>query len=225
MAPEPRIDAIVFDLDGTIIDTEPSAARALVACFKNWGVTLDPTDAVYVTGRTWGSAFDYLLGKYAVPVTRDEVVRTVLEAYRETLEGELVVVPGAVEAIRSLAAKYPLALVSGSGRAEILWALRKLGVESCFRAIFGAEDYPRSKPAPDGYLKALAALGVKGENAVAFEDSNAGIASALDAGMWVVAISATNHFAQNIDRAHQHVRDLTDVNPAWIEKVGRTFRK
>lgn len=218
--PPVTIDTLLFDLDGTIIDTEPSAAEAIRDCFGGWGIRVTAEDASFVTGRTWASAFDFLLSRYSVPVSREKVVDTVMAAYRDTLERDLHVVPGSVAAIQALAGsgRFRLGLVSGSGRSEILWALKKLGIADHFEVILGAEDYPRSKPAPDGYAKALSVLGSRSERGLVFEDSTAGIASARAAGLWVVAITATNHFAQDTSKAHGAIIDLTAVDANWIEK-------
>lgn len=213
------LDTVIFDLDGTLIDTEPSAAAAIRDCFAAWGITPRHEDADFVTGRTWSSAFDYLFKKYRIPVPAEEASRAMMRRYRERIESKLEVVPGGAEAVRNLAGKFRLGLVSGSGRAEILWALGKLGITEHFDVILGAEDYPRSKPEPDGYLKALNLMNSKPERGLVFEDSHPGIASARAAGLWVVAITGTNHLRQDTSAAHHHIADLTPVNPEWLEKL------
>lgn len=211
--------AVIFDLDGTIVDTEIAAARAIQETFASWGVRPSAEDSAFVTGRTWATAFDHLFGIYPVPVARAEAEAAVLDAYRRLLDTELPVVPGAVEAIRALAQELPLALVSGSHRREILWALGKIGVLSHFRFVLGAEDYPRSKPAPDGYARAIRDLGIDPARTLIFEDSTAGIASALAVGSQVVAITGTNHFGQDTSGAHHAIADLRGVDGAWVRRV------
>ncbi len=211
--------AILFDLDGTIIDTEKNAAETLSRCFASWGVGIDGDDARYVTGRTWETAMDYLVSKYSLPVSRDVALKTALHEYRKSIEESLSVVPGSVAAIHALSASFPLALVSGSQRSDIQWALTKLGVLSCFRFVLGAEDYPRSKPAPDGYLRALELLKTPASATLIFEDSEAGIASALAAGATVVAVTCTNHFNQDVSPAHHIIPNLTGVDAAWVKKL------
>ena len=215
-----KFQAVLFDLDGTLIDTEPTAATAIRRSFEDRGIHLEPSDDHFVTGRTWESAFDYLLSKYKLPVSRQIAEKEVLRAYREALENELVVVSGGVEAVIRLAETLPLALVSGSHRSEILWALRKLGILDHFQAILGAEDYPRSKPAPDGYLAAICQLGVQSNCCLIFEDSQPGITSGRSAGAWVIAVTGTNHFKQDTSLAHGHIQDLTPVTTEWVNALG-----
>lgn len=216
-----KIDTIIFDLDGTLIDTEPSAAEAIGQCFRRWGITIAAEDAQYVTGRTWASAFDFLFSRYHVPLAREKATEEMLRAYRQTLEKQLHIVPGSVDAVKALAGKYRIGLVSGSHRQEILWALNKLQIIDHFEVILGAEDYPKSKPHPDGYLKAVDLFGAHPKKTLVFEDSTAGIDSALAAGLWVVAITATNHFGQNTSKAHDQIRDLSGVTTEWVQRFSQ----
>jgi len=214
-----QIHGILFDLDGTIIDTELTAARSLESVFKDWNISLDPEDSTYVTGRKWESAFQYLFQKYSIPVSLDEAKQKIMSRYRETLQIHLPTVPGSVEAVRALAPHYPLALVSGSSRRDILWALNELKINTHFQIILGAEDYPRSKPEPDGYLQALSKLDIPPSSGLVFEDSTAGIASALAAGLWVVAITSTNHFNQETTHAHFEIQDLKGIDQNWVDHL------
>lgn len=213
-------------MDGTLVDTEPAAAAAVNRCFQTWGIQTDPDDAAFVTGRTWQSAFNYLFRKYPPPIPAHEAARAMLEEYRRSLESNLwAPVPGGPEAVRSLVGTFRLGLVSGSGRRDIVLALEELKIRECFDVIYGAEDYAQSKPSPDGYSRALETLATRPENALVFEDSEAGIASALNAGTWVVAITGTNHFSQDTSGAHLAIRDLTPVNPKWISQLRLTRRE
>lgn len=215
------IQAVLFDLDGTIVDTEPAAALAVVECFKQWGIDADLGDARYVTGRTWEVALDFFFEKYRIPVSKGEAGHAMLERYRTAMRLGITPIVGAVDSIRALAESYRLCVVSGSHRSEIEFALAHLGVGDCFEFILGAEDYPNSKPAPDGYQKALERFGFAPEQGLVFEDSHPGIESARTAGIRVVAVAQANHFGHDTGKAHDHIADLRGVDAAWV----RAFEK
>lgn len=219
MSQKIQIQTIFFDLDGTLIDTEPTAALTVQKCFEEWNIQVKPADTAYVTGRTWDSALEFLFQQYTPPLPYAAAKKQILSRYREELEKNLITVPGSVQAVETLSKTYPLALVSGSERAEILWALKKLKIDLCFQTILGAEDYPRSKPHPDGYLKAAEILQANAPQCLAFEDSTAGISSARAAGFWVAAVTSTNHFQQSLTEAHWKVPDLTPINLKWIHHL------
>ncbi len=214
-----KIQTILFDMDGTLIDTELAASQTVSESFREWKIQITPEDIAYVTGRTWESTFDHLFSKYKIPIPQSEARVQLMDRYRDHLETKLSVVPGSVEAVATLATHYPLALVSGSRRTEILWALKKLKIEQHFQVILGAEDYTRSKPHPDGYLKAIDLLRAEPQSCLVFEDSSAGIQSARSAGLWVAAITSTNHFQQDQSQAHVKIVDLTQVSVQWIQDL------
>jgi HAD superfamily hydrolase (TIGR01509 family) len=191
--------AVLFDLDGTIIDTEPAAVLALKESFREWQLVLTEEDATFITGRTWEAAALFLSQKYPIPVPVAEAKSQIVKRYGELLEQELLTVPGSVHAVESLAEDFILGLVSGSYRRQILW--------------------------PDGYLKAVELLGLEPTDCLVFEDSSAGIQSARNAGLWVVAVTSTNHFQQNLSLAHGHIKDLTAVSKRWVETFQKSIEK
>lgn len=212
------IKLILFDLDGTIIDSELASIQAILDCTKRWGVSVSREEASIVVGQKWEVAFDLLFQNHKMPLAKEEASRAIVERFQEIVRTDLAAVPGVVDAIRSFAGAFRLALVSGSHRADVLWALRKLGVEKHFELIYGAEDYAHSKPSPDGYLKALKALGVAPAEAIVFEDSVAGLASAEAAGVPAVAITCTNHFGHDQSNAQVAIADFHGVDADWVKK-------
>lgn len=212
------IKVIIFDLDGTIIDSELAAMQAILDKTKEWGVPLTREDASTVVGQKWEVAFDMLFAKHKMPLPKAEASKKIVERYQEIVRKELTVVPGVVDAIRDFAANFRLALVSGSHHADVVWALQKLGVEKHFELIYGAEDYKHSKPAPDGFLKAITTMNIAREEAIIFEDSLAGLASAKAAGIRSVAITCTNHFSHDQSNAEICIPDFGNIGSEWIKK-------
>jgi len=220
------IEAVIFDMDGTLIDSEPLAARTTLSIYEKWGISLPREEAQVVTGKTWESAFEYLFKKYPPPLAHAQAAKTILDEYHRLSSQDLVCVEGAVEFVRDIAAHRPeikLALVSGSHRATILFVLEKLDILSHFSVVLGAEDYPRSKPAPDGFLKALKLLSVSAENAMVFEDSTPGITSAKSAGIYTVAITCTNHFQQDTSLANIEIPHYGPWN--WLKFLAHVQKK
>lgn len=218
-------DAILFDLDGTLIDSESVAVLAVLECMHAYGVQVDKSDAEVLTGRKWSFAFDFIFKKYATELAakpRAKIENEIIALYHERLKTDFKTIPGAVEWVKTLVPHLRLAVVSGSSRGEITWALEKMGILSFFERIFGSEDYRESKPSPEGYLKALKELKLDPARTLIFEDSTAGITSALGANVTVVAITAANHTKQDQSHARDHIRDYTGLK---LESLSRWSAK
>ena len=218
------VKLIIFDLDGTIIDSELASLQAILDCTKEWGVKVSKEEASVVVGQKWDVAFDLLFQNHKMPLSKEEASTRIVARFKEIVRTDLTIVPGVVEAIGSFSASFRLALVSGSHRDDVLWALRKLDVERHFELIYGAEDYTHSKPSPDGYLKALRALSLAPADALVFEDSVAGLASAEAAGIPSVAITCTNHFGHDQSKALICIEDFRGIDAAWVQKRFPTKR-
>ncbi len=212
------IKVIIFDLDGTIIDSEALSLQAILDCSKKWNVPVTREEAGTVVGRKWEEAFDILFSHHKIPISREEATKQVIARFQEIIRKDVVFVPEVKRAIEDFAKDFRLALVSGSHRADVLWALEKLGVKEKFEVIYGAEDYPRSKPSPDGYLKCMKTMGVSAPECVIFEDSVPGLASAEAAGVRSVAITSTNHFKHDQSLAKELIADYCGVDSAWVKK-------
>jgi HAD superfamily hydrolase (TIGR01509 family) len=182
------IAAVVFDLDGVLVDSEQvwdEARRDVVAAHGGTWKESATTDMLGMSSPEWSR---YVAEQLQVDLTPDEVNATVLEAMLAKYREALPLLPGAREAVRRMADAFPIALATSSNREVIDLVLEGMGVTDRFRATVSSEEVARGKPAPDVYLEAARRLGVDPRTAAAIEDSANGLRSAHAAGMRVVAI-------------------------------------
>jgi HAD superfamily hydrolase (TIGR01509 family) len=185
---EGAVEAVVFDLDGVLIASEEVWDAVRERFVRERGGRYDAEVQRAMMGMNapeWSRYLHEVAGVPEEPAAIDrEVVRRLLEEYRRHLP----LLPGAVDAVRRLAARFPLGLASSSNREVIDVVLDAAGIAELFRATVSSEEVARGKPAPDVYLEAARRLGVPAERCAAVEDSHAGIRSAKAAGMRVLAI-------------------------------------
>jgi HAD superfamily hydrolase (TIGR01509 family) len=212
--------AVFFDLDGTLADTERQNAESVARALGRRGRPITDEERHFVIGHGWKEIYDHLAGAGGVDVAFDELVRLAGEERKQLVDDEgLDVLPGAVEAVRLVAARYPTAIVSGSSRDEIAMCLRALGVTELFPWFVGAEDTSRGKPAPDGYLLASRRMEVAPADCLVIEDSTAGIRAARAAGMRCVAVRAGNFARQPQDEADLVIDDLRQLDGALLARL------
>ena len=180
--------AVVFDMDGVLLDSEAAWDAAREAYTReSGGVWAESAqrDMMGMSSTEWSRFMHDALGVPAEPgqISRD-VVERMLASYRERLP----LIPGAVDAVERMAEHWPLGLASSANRPLIDMALAESGLARRFRVTVSSEEVERGKPAPDVYLEAARGLGVDPGDCAAVEDSHTGILSAAAAGMFTVAI-------------------------------------
>ena len=192
------VAGVVFDMDGVIIDSEQVWDDVREQLVRDWGGRYSSEAQRAMMGMSspeWSRYMHNDLGLAQEPEEINaEVVRRMLERYRH----DLPLLDGAVEAVRSLAASYPLAVASSSNRPLIDAVLETAGIAECFVATVSSEEVPRGKPSPDVYLEAARRLGVAPADCAAVEDSGNGIRAAKAAGMYVVAYP-NEHYAPDAE--------------------------
>lgn len=182
------IAAVVFDMDGVLTDTETiwdDVRRGLAAAD---GVPWPEGATEAMMGMSTPEWSDYLATTVGVRGTPPEVAERTIEEMATRYRQHLPTLPGAVEAVQRLSARWPLAVASSSPRRLIDTTLDTLGITANFRTSVSTEEVAAGKPAPDGYLRACELLGVEPGRAVAIEDSSNGLRSASAAGLKVVAV-------------------------------------
>ena len=185
------IEAVAFDVDGTLIESERrwEAARKEVTASAGgrWRDDAQPS----MMGLSTPEWIAYMQQELGVALEADEIRKRVLERIRGSYREQLPLIDGADEAVRRLAVRWPLAVASSSPRELIELVLELAGFGECFDVVISSEEVPRGKPAPDVYLRACELLGSGPSQTAAVEDSGAGVRSAVAAGMPVVLIPGT----------------------------------
>lgn len=217
------ISGFLFDLDGTLVDSERESGEAMArALADEHGLVIEQSDKDYVIGRSWVAIYERLAARYPqLSWNRAELIaRTAMK--RESVFAELgvTVLPGAREVLRWTRGR-PRALVTGSSRVEALQVLPHISEDAVFDAIFAAEDVPSSKPAPDGYRLAMGRLGLRPEQCVVLEDSVSGIAAGRAAGCLVIAVRAGNFGGWDQSHAHHVIDSLVELSPSLLDELAK----
>jgi HAD superfamily hydrolase (TIGR01509 family) len=183
-----NIAAVIFDLDGVLIDSEGvwDAARRQVASDHGGHWTDDATNAMIGMSSTEWSR--YMHDELGVQLQPEEISEAVVSQLERLYEQHLPLLPRAQETVRNLARTWPLGLASSANRPIIELVLKLAALEDCFKATVSSEEVAHGKPAPDVYLEAARRLGVDPQSCAAVEDSGNGIRSAKSAGMRVIAV-------------------------------------
>lgn len=181
-------EAVVFDLDGVIVDSEQVWDEVREAYAKQAGGVYPETATREMMGMSSVEWSRYMAETLRVPGTPEEINAAVVERMLARYGEAPPLIPGAVDAVRRVAARWPLGIASSSNPELIEVVVRTAGLGDVFRVAVSSQEVPRGKPAPDVYLEAARRLGVDAARCGAVEDSHNGIRSAKAAGMWVVAV-------------------------------------
>jgi HAD superfamily hydrolase (TIGR01509 family) len=215
------IEAVVFDLDGLLLDTEQVWDEVREAITRERGGRWHDRAQADMMGMSSPEWSRYMHDELGLRESPEELNRLVVERMQERYRERLPLVVGAVEAVRRLGERWPLGLASSSNRPLIDLALDEMGVAELFRATVSSEEVERGKPAPDVYFEVARRLGVRPQNVVAIEDSASGIRSANAAGMRVIAIP-NPHFPPPPDvlaEADLVLESLAELTPDAVESA------
>ncbi|SHK54066.1 haloacid dehalogenase superfamily, subfamily IA, variant 3 with third motif having DD or ED/haloacid dehalogenase superfamily, subfamily IA, variant 1 with third motif having Dx(3-4)D or Dx(3-4)E [Selenomonas ruminantium] len=207
--------AVIFDMDGVIIDSEPIHSRVKMDTFAHFDLPFDEADLVHYMGRTSRVIFGDTLQKYGrTDVTAADMAAYKHDHYLEVLEsGEIEPVPGCVEFIKKLHEKgFPIALATSSNVRAMNAVLDSFGIRKYFTSILSGGELPESKPHPAIYLISAQRLGVKPEACMVVEDTTNGIRAAKAAGMYCVAYRNPNSGEQDLSQADEIVNSFSEIN-------------
>ncbi len=216
-------EAIIFDLDGTLIDTETSDFEACKMLYKEFGITLsmDCWAEKVVGNMDYGLLFKDLLQRSNNGMTTAELQQRLYQLWDITFQ-DIKLMPGVEKLISALhTAGYPLGVGTASDQK---WAMRWLthfNLLPYFQAIANGDEISHNKPAPDIYLLVAAQLGVQPRHCLVFEDSLVGVQSAKAAGMTVIAVPS--HVTKSLDfsQADSIRYGLQTVTIEWLEAFAK----
>lgn len=197
--------AIIFDFDGTIVNSEPLILKLTqqMAALEGWTITEEEYYKTYLALDDRG-IIEHLYRSHDRRLDesrREELVEWKARKYMEAIRDGLPTFPGAVEFVRRVASRFPLAIASGSFRAEIEYLLGKINLRDSFAVLVAADEVAQSKPDPEVFIKTLAALGqavfnpsagpdsLRAAECLVVEDAAAGVDAAHAAGMKCMALA------------------------------------
>jgi HAD superfamily hydrolase (TIGR01509 family) len=212
------IDAVVFDLDGVIIDSEAIWDEVRERYVRERGGRYDAEAQRAMMGMSSTEWSRYIHDELGVDLPPEQINADVVALMEARYREHLPLVAGAREAVALMAESFPLGLASSSNRPLIDAVLDQAGLAALFAATVSSEEVPRGKPAPDVYLEAARRLAVEPKRCVAIEDSHAGIGSAKAAGMRVVAIPHPHYppDAETLAAADAVLASIAELSPGTI---------
>jgi beta-phosphoglucomutase len=206
-----EIAAVIFDMDGVIVDSEPLHERAFRLVFDEIGYThRHGVDFPSYYGKSDLIVWQDFIARHQPPHTLEELLDRKERHFATLLAEEQPIFEGVPALLERTATTFPLGLASGSRHLTIQAVLGLQGLRRHFQAVVSSEDVPRGKPAPDIFLHTAKVLGVGPERCWVIEDSAAGVAAAKAAGM--TAIGITNSLpADKLAHAHHVVRSYDEI--------------
>ena len=215
------IKAVVFDLDGVLIDSEPVWAQVREEVVVAHGGHWSPDAQPLMMGMSTAEWSAFMVADLGVRLSPAEVARVVISAMAERYREHLPLLPGAEDSVRLMGSRFVLGLASSAPRSLIDAVLDASGLRPAFAAAVSSEEVPRGKPAPDVYLEATKRLGIAPAVCAAVEDSSNGLRSAAAAGLAVIAVPRPEYppAADALRRARVVLGSLTEVTPETIAAV------
>jgi beta-phosphoglucomutase family hydrolase len=211
------IRAVIFDLDGVIVESEDAHIRAERQTFQRQNVKISAEELHAYTGTTAKAMFTELIAKYKLNTTFEEINSQKEEILLKLLDKDAEPTKGVLSLIQELKRReVKLAVGSSSTRKLVDYVLNKLNLTHAFDRIITAEDIEHSKPNPEIFLKAAAELGMKPNQCLVIEDSKLGVEAAKHAGMKCIGYHNPHSGNQDLSKADAIIDDFSKVD---IEKM------
>ena len=185
--------AVLFDLDGTLVDTERENVESVVLAARRWGVELNNDVRQFIVGHSWNEIHARIQREYGLNVEMGVLIAAAVEEKRALFATSgYQPLPGTLALVHRLHRQVGLAVVSGSSRVEVHETIAGIGLTECFQYLLGAEDYRQGKPHPEPYQTAMRLLAVAAPSCIVIEDAEPGILAGKAAGASVIAVRRGN---------------------------------
>ena len=214
----PEIEAIVFDFDGVVVDSEPLYELAEIELFKSFGVKINIEDLKDTKGLPEDRYLSIIRSRYNLNATLDELKTVGRRILKKIFTAELKYIPGFIDFYTKICRYYKTGLATSSSRSLMDWIYKNTKIKNHFQESVTADDVNHSKPLPEPYLQICRMLAVKPKNTIVIEDSINGLRSARSAGTVTIAlkgsatpieISDADYMASNYGEIETLLTDIT----------------
>ena len=210
--------AVLFDLDGVTIDTEPLYTLSEIRLFKEYGVEIPREDWLLFSGCSEEDFFNLSIARYGITENRDIFVQKGRKYVLDEFKKNIPFVPGFKDLIARLSKNYITGLVTASPIHLLGWIREKIGLDNYFQHIISGEETEKNKPHPHPYIEMMSRINVKPENTVIIEDSMQGLRSAVASGGHVIARKGSVPL-ENLIIAHKIVDHLDEITISFLEDL------
>ena len=210
--------AILFDLDGVTIDTEPLYTRSEIRLFGEYGIDIPKEDWQLFRGCSEESFFELSMERYGIIENRDEFIQKGRQYVMDEFKKNIPFIPGFKSLIKRVTKKYITGLVTASPLHSLNWIRKEIGLDNYFKYIISGEEAEKNKPHPHPYLEMMERINVNPKNTAIIEDSILGLRSALASGAHVIALSGSVP-REKLNIAHIIVDNLSEITVELIEDL------
>jgi HAD superfamily hydrolase (TIGR01509 family) len=218
-----KVIAVIYDVDGTLINSEPLHVEAWKRALITEGKTIDSLSSEFLqtmAGKKPAVIAKGMIDELSIDISAEQFLKEKTDTLLSLVETSLEAMPGAIESVKRLkTAGYKLAIGTSLDRAFINTVLSKFGISDAFEVIVTGDEITKGKPDPETYLQAAAKLHVKPSECLVLEDAQTGVAAAKASGAFCIGVEDVNAAPQNLSEADVIVHSLDEVTEAIISAL------